>query len=123
MIPRGYFPVHGCAECACACKARCDEKIEVETYKSCGSSAWMQQGSYHLNPMVLRTFLTILKRRSTHTSHPCNAPYGAEGWTGVVYMGTEVSPTVRFDRIGASEDETFVPQMAFGKRERKTKWN
>ena len=33
----------------------------------------------------------------------------------------ELSPTIRFDRIGAGEDESFF-EMVFGKRERKPKW-
>ena len=34
----------------------------------------------------------------------------------------ELSPTIRFDRIGAGEDESVVFEMVFGKRERKPKW-
>jgi hypothetical protein len=34
----------------------------------------------------------------------------------------ELSPTIRFDRIGADEGEAVVFEMVFGKRERKPKW-
>jgi len=34
----------------------------------------------------------------------------------------ELSPTIRFDRIGVGEDESVVFEMVFGKRERKPKW-
>lgn len=34
----------------------------------------------------------------------------------------ELSPTIRFNRIGAGENESVVFEMVFGKRERKPKW-
>ena len=33
-----------------------------------------------------------------------------------------LSPTIRFDRIGAGEGETVLFEMIFGKRERKPRW-
>ncbi len=38
-----------------------------------------------------------------------------EGYAGL-------SPTIRFDRIGAGEGEAVVFEMIFGKRGRKPKW-
>jgi len=41
---------------------------------------------------------------------------------GLIREHAELSPTIRFDRIGAGEDESVVFEMVFEKRERKPKW-
>ena len=44
------------------------------------------------------------------------------GQERLIQEHAELSPTIRFDRIGADEGETVVFEMVFGKRERKPKW-
>jgi hypothetical protein len=44
------------------------------------------------------------------------------GQERLIQEHAELSPTIRFDRIGADEGETVVFEMIFGKRERKPKW-
>jgi hypothetical protein len=44
------------------------------------------------------------------------------GQERLIQEHAELSPTIRFDRIGAGEDESVVFEMVFGKRERKPKW-
>jgi hypothetical protein len=45
-----------------------------------------------------------------------------EGQERLIREHAELSPTIRFDRIGAGEDDSVVFEMVFGKRERKPKW-
>ena len=44
------------------------------------------------------------------------------GQEQLIQEHAELSPTIRFDRIGAREGESVVFEMVFGKRERKPKW-
>ncbi len=44
------------------------------------------------------------------------------GQERLIQEHAELSPTIRFDRIGAGENESVVFEMVFGKRERKPKW-
>ena len=48
---------------------------------------------------------------------------GKAGQERLIQEHAELSPTVRFDRIGAGEGEAVVFGMVFGKRERKPKWD
>lgn len=44
------------------------------------------------------------------------------GQERLIQKHAELSSTIRFNRIGAGEDESVVFEMVFGKRERKPKW-
>ena len=48
---------------------------------------------------------------------------GKAGQERLIQEHAELSPTVRFDRIGVGEGEAVVFGMVFGKRERKPKWD
>ncbi len=45
-----------------------------------------------------------------------------EGQERLIQEHAELSPTIRFNRIGIGEGDAVVFEMAFGKRERKPKW-
>ena len=44
------------------------------------------------------------------------------GQERLIQEHAELSPTIRFGRISAGEDESVIFEMVFGKRERKPKW-
>jgi hypothetical protein len=53
----------------------------------------------------------------------CQAIFAQKsGQERLIQEHAELSPTIRFDRIGADEGETVVFEMVFGMRERKPKW-
>lgn len=53
----------------------------------------------------------------------CQAIFAQKaGQERLIQEHAELSPTIRFDRIGAGEGEAVVFEMIFGKRERKLKW-